>query len=168
MAQVELVINKIDRPVVNSSKGIFLAGAPVFFPYLKIAEVIEQAGMAIVVDELCTSERVMVSSTACDEKTEYGILKALGEKSHLACSCPSYIDNDHRIENILSDMKAHNIKGVVYHQLKGCHLYDIDSFKFEKAMKQNGFNYIKIETDFSQEDRQNILTRLEAFREIMD
>ena len=123
--------------------------------------------MFIAADELCTSERNLVSTTVYDELSEYGLLKALAEKYQLSCSCPTFADNDRRLKNILSIMRDYNIKGIVYHLLKGCHPYDIESFHFEKVFKENGFHFMKIETDYSKEDRENILCRLEAFRETL-
>ncbi|RKY36749.1 MAG: hypothetical protein DRP78_02900 [Candidatus Omnitrophota bacterium] len=161
--KVNIVLKNYDKPEGNSNPGVFLAGSPVFFPYLKISELIEEAGMDILADELCTSER-LIASVIYDEPSEYGLLKALSERYHLSCSCPTYIDNDRRLKNILNTMRTYNIKGIVYHLLKGCHPYDLESFYFEKVIKENGFRFLKIETDYSREDRQNILARLEAFR----
>jgi benzoyl-CoA reductase/2-hydroxyglutaryl-CoA dehydratase subunit BcrC/BadD/HgdB len=43
----------------------------------------------------------------------------------------------------------------------------MESFYFEKTVKKKDFRLLKIETDFSKEDKQNILTRLEAFKETL-
>lgn len=71
------------------------------------------------------------------------------------------------MSSIINTMQNYGIKGMVYHVLKGCHPYDMESFYFEKAVKEKGIRFLKIETDFSKEDKQNILTRLEAFRETL-
>lgn len=164
---VRKVIESIpDQKMNNNSSSIFLAGAPVLFPYLKITEIIEDAGMGILADELCSSERIM-ESVVYDEATEYSMLKALADRSFLACKCPVYSDNDRRLGNMINTMRINDIKGVIYHSLKGCHPYEADSFYFEKRLKKEGFRFLKIETDFSKEDKQNILTRLEAFRETL-
>lgn len=164
--KVQSVCENYERLKKDDKPGVFLAGSPVFFPYLKISELIEEAGMFIAGDELCTSERIL-ASVIYDEPSEYGLLKALADRYQLPCSCPTYLDNYRRAKNILTTMRAHNIKGVIYHLLKGCHPYDIESFQFEKVIKENGFHFIKVETDYSREDRQNILSRLEAFRETL-
>lgn len=150
----------------NKRPDIFLAGAPVFYPYLKIPELIEEAGMNISGDELCTSERI-ISSVVYDDTSSFGLLNSLADRYHLACSCPTYSDNERRLSSIINTMEKYRAKGMVYHVLKGCHPYDMESFYFEKAVKEKGFRFLKIETDFSKEDRQNILTRLEAFKETL-
>jgi benzoyl-CoA reductase/2-hydroxyglutaryl-CoA dehydratase subunit BcrC/BadD/HgdB len=164
---VRQVIEADHHQMDNSRPEIFLAGSPIFFPNMKLARLIEDAGMYIAADELCTSERILTSVPVYDEDSEYGMMKALAESYHLSCSCPVYIDNGRRIKNILYTMRTNGIKGVVYHVLKGCHPYDIDSFSFERKMKEEGFRFLKIETDYSKEDRMNIFMRLEAFRETL-
>ncbi len=165
--KLEAALKNYRGPKKDTSPDVFLAGSPVFFPYLKISELIEEAGMFIVADELCSSERTLAGAPVYDDPSEYGLLRALAERSQLSCSCPTFTDNYRRLRNILHTMRTHNIKGVVYHVLKGCHPYDIESFNFEKTIRENGFHFMKIETDYSKEDRQNILTRLEAFRETL-
>ncbi len=165
--KVEVVLKNCNRQRKDNNPDVFLAGSPVLFPYLKVSELIEKAGMFIAADELCTSERNLTGAPVYDDPSEYGILKALSERYQLACTCPTFTDNHRRVRNIIDTMHTHSIKGVVYHILKGCHPYDIESFHFEKTVKERGFHFIKIETDYSREDRQNILTRLEAFRETL-
>lgn len=165
--RVKAVLKNCGQPEENDNPNVLLAGSPVFFPNLKIPELIEEAGMFIAADELCTSERIMAGVPAFDDVSEYGLLKALAGGYQLPCSCPTFTDNDRRVKNILTTLHAHNIKGVIYHLLKGCHPYDIESFHFEKVIKENGFRFLKVETDYSGQDRQNILARLEAFRETL-
>ncbi len=165
--KIDIVLRNYSRPKKEGNPEVFLAGSPVLFPYLKISELIEEAGMFIAADELCTSQRNLVSAPVYDEPSEYAIIKALAERYMSPCSCPTFTDNDRRVRNIVATMRTSNIKGVVYHLLKGCHPYDIESYYFEKVVKENGLKFIKIETDYSREDRQNILIRLEAFRETL-
>jgi len=165
--RVKAVLKNYSKPNENDNPNVFLAGSPVFFPNMKIPGLIEEAGMFIAADELCTSERIMAGVPAYDDVSEYGLLKALAGGYQLPCSCPTFTDNDRRVKNILTTMHAHNIKGVIYHLLKGCHPYDIESFHFEKVIKENGFHFLKVEADYSGQDRQNILARLEAFRETL-
>lgn len=164
--KVKAAIESYDKAREDEQPAVFLAGSPISFPCLKIPELVEEAGMFILADELCTSERI-AGSVICDDYSEFGLLEALGARYHLSCSCPTYADNDRRVKNVLHCMRTYNIKGVIYHQLKGCHPYDIESFAFEQAIKESGFHFLKVETDYSKEDRQNILTKLEAFRETL-
>ncbi|MDD5697952.1 MAG: 2-hydroxyacyl-CoA dehydratase family protein [Victivallaceae bacterium] len=165
--KVAALLDNYTRPRISGHPGVFLAGSPISFPNLKIMRLLENAGMEVVADELCTSERVLAGVPVCDDFSESGLLRALAEKYQSACHCPTFADNDRRVKNVLDTMRTHRLKGIVYHLLKGCHPYDIESLQFEKEIRKNGFHFIKIETDYSPEDEKQILVRLEAFRELL-
>jgi benzoyl-CoA reductase/2-hydroxyglutaryl-CoA dehydratase subunit BcrC/BadD/HgdB len=40
----------------------------------------------------------------------------------------------------------------------------LDSLALESELKSEGFKFLRLETDYSYEDGQNLRTRLEAFR----
>jgi benzoyl-CoA reductase/2-hydroxyglutaryl-CoA dehydratase subunit BcrC/BadD/HgdB len=147
--------------------SVFLAGSPVMFPNLKISKLLETAGIDVVADELCTSERILGGVPSYEDDSEYAMLKALAEQSHLGCSCPTYADNNRRLDNILEIMRARNISGLVLHILKGCHPYDMCSFQMEQVLRKNGFHFLRIETDQSREDNKSLLLRLEAFSAVI-
>ncbi len=160
------------RPVIERLKtadkrtnysNVFLTGAPVVFPNLKLLSLIEKAGMNVTADDLCSSERIFPGGACYDDTSEYGLMKTLADRYHKACVCPTYADNGHRIKGILNTLKKYGIRGVIYHVLKGCHPYDMESHSLEKELKERGYKFIKIETDYVEEDSQNLLTRLEAF-----
>jgi len=163
----ENVVEAHENAVPKTAPAALLTGSPIFFPNLKIAKLIEQAGMELSADELCSSERVLAGLPVYDDGSMEGLLRALSERYLLGCHCPTFSDNDRRIPNILDEMKRHGIKGLVYHLLKGCHPYDIESLKVERAVKAQGLHFIKIETDYSKEDQGSVLVRLEAFRETL-
>lgn len=145
---------------------VYLIGSPLFFPHLRFSKLIEEAGMHIAADYLCTSERLF-NSVVYDNTSEYGLLSALAQRYLLPCVCPTLINNKHKMENILATMEESDIKGVIYHVFKGCHPFDMESFNLEKAIKDKGYSFIRIETDYSKEDQGSILTRLEAFKEML-
>jgi benzoyl-CoA reductase/2-hydroxyglutaryl-CoA dehydratase subunit BcrC/BadD/HgdB len=163
----EAAVEAFEGSAPEPGPSVMLSGSPVFFPNLKIARLIEQAGMALAADELCSSERVLAGLPVCDDLSLDGQLRALSERYLLGCHCPTFSDNDRRAPNIVAEMKRHGMKGLVYHLLKGCHPYDIESRKVERAVKAQGLHFIKLETDYSKEDQGSMLVRLEAFRETL-
>ncbi|MBN2041094.1 MAG: 2-hydroxyacyl-CoA dehydratase [Spirochaetes bacterium] len=162
---IDIVLRKYKQDKNESTDSrVFLAGSPVFFPNLKIPLLIEEAGMHIIADDICTCERIFPGAVCCDDMTIHGMLKALSERYHKACICPTFTDNERRVNNILNTAGTNEIKGVIFHVLKGCHPYDIESITIEKKLKERGFKFLRIETDYTKEDSRNILTRLEAFK----
>ncbi len=155
-----------EHPPLTGAR-VFLAGSPIFFPNLKMPLLIEEAGMHIAGDELCSSERIMAGPALGKDRSEEGLLRALAEQHHLGCTCPTFTDNSRRFNNLLETLRQRKIQGVIYHVLKGCHPYDMESYRYEKAIKDQGFQFIRIETDCSREDGKNLLVRLEAFRDLL-
>ena len=166
--QVNRTIEKLHRQQKQeNSSRIFVAGSPIIFPNLKLLQLIEQAGMSITADDICSSERIMPGGIIYNDTSEYGMLRAIAERYHKACVCPTFADNSRRVNNIISTAKEYNIKGVIFNLLKGCHPYDIEAITIERKLKEHGLKFIKIETDYGKEDSQNILTRLEAFKQTL-
>lgn len=143
---------------------VFLAGSPIVFPNYKLLNLIENAGMAVVADDICSLERAFAGAVTYEDNSEYALLSALAQRNHKACICPTFADNHRRINAILNILKKEKIKGIIFHVLKGCHPYDMESALLETRLKELGFRFLKIETDYVREDEQNIVTRLEAFR----
>lgn len=154
-------------PAGEDAPTVFMAGSPIIFPNFKLPELVEQAGMRIAADDICSSERIVPGGVVYGDTSEVGILRALAERYHKACICPTFVDNERRINNILQAAEKYKIRGVIYNLLKGCHPYDIEAITIEKKLKEKGLKFIKIETDYGREDSQNILTRLEAFRQTL-
>lgn len=153
-----------DRDVTSVRPRVYLTGSPLSFPNFKLLHLIEEAGMQVCADDLCSSERIFPGGVCYDDPSEHGLMKALAQRYHRACTCPTFADNDRRINKLLHTLNQRHIAAVVIHVLKGCHPYDIESKTLEKRLKQEGIKCITIETDYVEEDRQNLLTRLEAFR----
>ncbi|MDY4921063.1 MAG: 2-hydroxyacyl-CoA dehydratase family protein [Phascolarctobacterium sp.] len=168
LEQVAGLITKLKLvPIISSEAKVFVAGSPIVFPNIKMMELIEQAGMSVVADDLCSSERILPGGIAYSDSSERGMLRALAERYHKACVCPTFADNSRRINNILATAEENNIRGVIFNLLKGCHPYDIEAVTIERKVKEQGLKFIKIETDYGKEDSQNILTRLEAFKQTL-
>ena len=156
------------NPLENTRPPILLTGSPIVFPNYKLLHLIENAGMAIAADDICSLERTFPGAVTFEDKSEYGLLRALAERNHKACICPTFADNQRRINGILNILEKEKIKGIIFHVLKGCHPYDMESGMLEIQLKEKGYRFLKIETDYVKEDEQNIVTRLEAFRRTLD
>ena len=165
--QVHHVVDFLASGSVPSEKpGVFLAGSPILFPNYKMPDLIDAAGMAVYADDLCSAERFWPGAVCYEDTSVHGLMRALSERYHRGCICPTFADNERRINSILKTLKQHPGLRVVFHILKGCHPFDIESIGLEKRLKQEGIKFLKIETDYVEEDSQNILTRLEAFGHI--
>ncbi|MDR1041302.1 MAG: 2-hydroxyacyl-CoA dehydratase family protein [Deltaproteobacteria bacterium] len=143
---------------------VFLAGSPVFFPNFKLYRLLEEAGLRVAGDDLCSGERIFPGAVFCDDPSEHGLLKALAQRYHQGCLCPVFAEDDRRANSVVAPALDGRHSGVVYHVLKGCHPYDLESIGLERRVKEAGMRFLRIETDYAEEDSQTLLTRLEAFR----
>ena len=140
--QVNRTIEKLHRQQKQeNSSRIFVAGSPIIFPNLKLLQLIEQAGMSITADDICSSERIMPGGIIYNDTSEYGMLRAIAERYHKACVCPTFADNSRRVNNIISKAKEYNIKGVIFNLLKGCHPYDNHSLAGDKWTPKFNLGY---------------------------
>jgi hypothetical protein len=55
------------------------------------------------------------------------------------------------------------VEGVVYHVLRGCHIYNVESTRIKAAAEDMGVPMLIVETEYSQEDTEQLRTRVEAF-----
>ena len=59
----------------------------------------------------------------------------------------------------------YQVDGVIEIILQACHTYNIESHYVKQTVTNKGKSYLMIETDYSQADKGQIRTRLEAFLE---
>ena len=151
----------------KESIPIFLAGSPIIFPNVKLLTLIEAASMRVVADDICSMERVFPGPACYEDRSLYALMRALSYRYHRACICPTFAGNDRRLNGMVNVLKTGTMKGIIFHVLKGCHPYDMESVIMENKLKALGYRFLKIETDYVKEDEQNIVTRLEAFRQTL-
>jgi benzoyl-CoA reductase/2-hydroxyglutaryl-CoA dehydratase subunit BcrC/BadD/HgdB len=92
-------------------------------------------------------------------------VRAIAER-YLKIPCACMTPNNLRLtelDKLIAKYKPDAVVDVVLH---ACHSYNIESFKLkEHVVSNHGLQYIKIETDYSQNDYGQISTRVEALLE---
>lgn len=146
---------------------IFIAGSPVIFPNLKLPTLIEELGAILVADESCVGERALYDPVGHPERTLRAQLIALAARTLMPCICPSFAPNEDRLVTLRRMIASHRVDGVVYHVLKGCVVYDFEVGRVETVCKESGVAVVRIETDYSPEDVEQLRTRIEAFVEML-
>lgn len=149
----------------SSAPRILLTGSPIIFPNWKVPALIEESGGILVADEFCTSNRYLHDMVALDELSMSDMIHAIADRYLLPCTCPIFSDTLDRRNRISQMSDDYQVEGVIYHILKGCHPYDAEMKTIEEMLKDKGIPQLKIETDFSPEDVEQIRTRIEAFIE---
>lgn len=150
-----------------SSPRILLTGSPVIFPNWKIPGLIEGAGGALMCDELCSSGRMLWDMACVDEPLYDDMLDALADRCLLPCTCPVFTNMEDRKTRLLAMIRDFRVEGVIHHVLKGCHPYDLEFRLLETELAKADVSQLKIETDYTPEDSEQLRTRIEAFIETL-
>lgn len=167
---VENITNKIlenfntGKPNVSTSaKRILITGCPIGGDTKKVIKIIESSGGVVVCFENCSG--LKSKNTLIDE--DKNPIDAIAEKYlKIPCSCMS--PNNGRLDLISSLIDEYKIDGVVDVILHACHTYNVESHIIMNFVQhEKKLPYIKIETDFSSNDIEQLNTRLEAFIEMM-
>ena len=146
---------------------IMIAGSPVIFPNFKLPNLIEELGAIVVADESCVGERALYDPVGHPERNLRAQLTALAARYLMPCICPSFAPNQDRLITLRRMIATHRVDGVVYHVLKGCVVYDFEVGRVEAALKELQIPVVRIETDYSPEDVEQLRTRIEAFVEML-
>ena len=146
---------------------ILLAGSPPIFPNWKIPSLVEEMGGVIVADESCMGSRYLYDPVGITEKSLADMMVGIAARYIMPCVCPSFAPNEDRLYRLLQMVDEFNIHGIIYHVLKGCVIYDFELIRVERIMKKKNIPLLRVETDYSPEDIEQLRTRVEAFIEML-
>jgi len=173
-AMTNKLCDELDKRVKNNvsvfpagTKRIMLTGTPLAVPNWKLHHIIETSGAAVVVEEMCTGTRyfenlVDESKTTIDEQIE------VLSNRYMSINCACFTPNEGRIDDILRLAKEYNVDGIIDVNLKFCNLYDTEGYKVERAIKEAGIPVLGIETDYTDQDAEQLRTRVGAFVEMLN
>ena len=153
--------------VRENQPRILLTGSPVVFPNFKLPLLIEEMGGLLAADETCMGERGIYDPPAVIDKCVDGVMRALANRATRPCTCPSFTDNKRRIYRIRQLIENYRIQGVIYHVLRGCLVYDYEYRSIEEELGRLGVPVIRVETDYNEEDVEQLRIRVEAFLELI-
>lgn len=158
----EVKVPKRQRP------RVFIAGAPVSFPNYKVPLMIEELGAQIVGDESCLSGRLLYDPVVPMDFSTTNMVRALAARYIAACTCPVFDNIEDRLASLKTRLDESGAEGIIYHVLRGCVPYDFELAAVEKWAEEENIPLLRVETDFSTEDVEQIKIRFEAFVEMID
>ena len=165
--ELAALARKKQMAVKENRPRLLLTGSPVVFPNFKLPLLIEEMGGLLAGDETCMGERGLYDPPAVVDRTVDGILRALANRSTRPCTCPTFADNKRRVYRIRQLNDDYQIQGVVYHVLRGCLVYDYEYAILEEEMGKLNIPIIRVETDYNEEDVEQLRIRIEAFIELI-
>jgi len=166
-AELRQRIRNQEKVTSRELPRIMITGSPVIFPNMKIPLLIEEMGGILAADETCMGERGMSDPAVVVDESFDGMIRALANQALRPCSCPTFVNNEERIYRIRQMIDDYRIQGVIYHVLRGCLVYDFEYKRIEEELGALGIPVIRLESDYNEEDIEQLRIRIEAFIELI-
>ena len=147
---------------------LMLTGTPLSIPNWKLHHIIESSGAAVVCEEMCTGSRYFELTVDESGKTMDEMVDHLTDRYMKGINCACYTPNTERVDDIIRLAKEYNVDGVIDVNLKFCNIYDTEGHIIEKELKDHNIPVLGIETDYTDEDSEQLKTRIEAFVEMIE
>jgi len=148
------------------TKRILLTGTPLAIPNWKLHHIIETSGAAIVCEENCTGTKFFTNLVDETQTTLEGMYQALAER-YMKINCACFTPNKARIDEVLALAKEYKVDGVINTNLKFCTTFKTEAPALEKALEEAGIPVLDIETDYTDNDAEQLRTRIGAFVEML-
>jgi benzoyl-CoA reductase/2-hydroxyglutaryl-CoA dehydratase subunit BcrC/BadD/HgdB len=163
---LETRIKNREGVATNDSPRILISGCPMAVPNWKLPFIIESSGGIIVGEESCVGERGTQNLVSETGSTVEDMMQSIIDR-YFQIQCAIFTPNPERTEHIQKMAKEYHADGVIHYSLQFCSPYTIESHSVEKVLTNNEVPFIRVETDYSQEDTGQLKTRIDAFLEIL-
>jgi benzoyl-CoA reductase/2-hydroxyglutaryl-CoA dehydratase subunit BcrC/BadD/HgdB len=150
-----------------SGARLLMTGSTLAMGDYKMFDLVEGAGSDIVIEEFAEGVREYWDNVELDGGS---ISKALADSYFMKRLSPAWNrPSGERIDYIINLAKEFRADGVLWYQTMYRDGYDIQSFYFEKKIKERAnLSMLKIETDYDVSEKGPFRTRIEAFVEMLN
>ncbi len=162
--ELELRIQEKKGVFPQGTPRILLSGCPMAVPNWKLPWIIETSGAVIVGEESCVGERGTRNLTDDSGQTVEELMDAIVER-HFQIDCAIFTPNPERLDHVRQMYQEYNANGVIHYGLQFCQPYQIESYSVERALETDHIPTLRVDTDYSMEDVEQLKTRVEAFIE---
>jgi benzoyl-CoA reductase/2-hydroxyglutaryl-CoA dehydratase subunit BcrC/BadD/HgdB len=167
---LEVLLEKLESRVAQGlhfgttdSPRVLVSGCPVGGDALKIFKIIEAAGGLVVAPDSCTGVKTFMGDI---EENTSDPVRAIA-KRYLEIPCACMTPNEHRLTSLSQMIEHYKPDVVIDFVLTACHSYNVESYRIGKHVTEHhGLPYLKIESDYSDNDEGQIRTKIEALFEI--
>ncbi|MDR1773404.1 MAG: 2-hydroxyacyl-CoA dehydratase family protein [Clostridioides sp.] len=159
-------IERGEFPVSKETPRILITGCPTSGVQDKIFKLLDEVGGSVAALELCTAGRG--NETLVDEDRTRDVYDVIAER-YLKVGCPVMMYDDQRFKVLDEMIDEYQIDGVIDVVLTACHPFGVESVRVKDFVtNEKKIAFMKIETDYSKSDIEQIRTRLEAFVEMLE
>lgn len=147
----------------ESAKRVLITGCPIGGDVLKVLKLVDEEGASIVGLDSCTGLKPYVGEI---EEGSGDPLMAIA-KRYLQIPCACMTPNTGRFDVLKKQVASLQPDLVIDLVLQACHTYTVEAVKVESFVRDDlGTNYLKLVTDFSQQDLGQLKTRIAAALEM--
>lgn len=143
---------------------VLLTGCPTGHGTEKIIEIIEECGGVVIVQEACSGIKGVFENVS----EEGDPLTAIARKHfNIPCSCMTPNTGRERLlKQLAEDYKADAVVDLVW---QACHTYNVESAIIGEFVRDElGLSYLKVETDYSNSDREQLKVRVQTLLELIE
>lgn len=151
------------RPGADSH--VLLMGSPIYFPNYKIPFLLQEAGLHIRTHIDYTTQKIYSALTP--EDAERITLSELAKQFYRTDCSGAYTKNDALQAAASAALSRGDVDGVVYCVLKGQIEYDFELEQLEAQCGERNIPVFRLETDYNQQDVEQLRIRAEAFSEML-
>ena len=146
------------------SPRILVTGCPVGGDALKIFKIIEASGGTVVAPDACTGMKAFMGEI---EENTADPVRAMARR-YLEIPCACMTPNERRLASLSQMIEQFKPDAVVDFVLTACHSYNVESYKVGRHVNDRyGLPFLKIESDYSDNDEGQIRTKIEALFEMV-
>ncbi|HSN54188.1 MAG TPA: double-cubane-cluster-containing anaerobic reductase [Candidatus Sulfomarinibacteraceae bacterium] len=162
--ELEARIGRGEGVVPSETPRVVLSGCPMAVPNWKLPAIVESSGAVIVGEESCIGERGQRNLVSDEGDTVDALLDSLVDR-YFAVDCAIFTPNPTRPQHTLDIAGGTRADGVIHFALQFCSPYQIEAPILERRVEAGGVPVLRIDTDYSTEDIEQLRTRVEAFVE---
>ncbi len=156
-------VSAYDRPGVR----VVMAGTPSPMGYAKIHAAAEMSGLRVVMDESCTGLRYSRNYVPEDLETTEEMIEAVADR-YFQVDCACFSPNFERRDNLKVVVEEYRAEGVLHNILQYCHGFNVEAGVMDGMLSEMGVPTLKVVSDYSQEDFEQIRIRMEAFKGVIE
>ena len=165
LKDLRLTIEKENNQEQNKNKKrILVTGCPIGGVLQKTVGAIEENGGVVVCFENCAGLKACLKNVDTEKDD---IVRAIAER-YLSIGCAVMAPNNTRMNNLKELVKEYKIDGVVDIILHACTTYEVETKIVSDLMKEINMPFLSLQTDYTKGDEGQLLTRIQAFMEMMN
>ncbi|MBU2467402.1 MAG: 2-hydroxyacyl-CoA dehydratase family protein, partial [Proteobacteria bacterium] len=117
-------------------------------------------------EESCVGERGTRNLVRPRGDSLESMMEAIVER-YWRIDCAVFTPNPERTEHVEQMAADYGAQGVIHYCLQFCQPYQMEALPLEKKLESQGLPVLRVETDYSMEDVEQLKTRVEAFLEML-